>query len=465
MGALAVLLRAPTIVSRMFDPDEAAIGVQAMVLRSGGTLYVDIFDRKPPLPPLLYSWSFALTDSNDLRPLRVLVTLALVVASVLVALDARRRWGSTHGWWAGVLFATASMALYPVDAGAANYAHFALLPATAALLWSRRAGWPYAAAAGAALGVAVLCRQSWILATPAAAVSAYLAGRWRQVLVLVPCAVLVVLTTGFYAPLGAFWEWNFANSPGFVFAPTELGASLRRGVSATLGFAALHLVLVGCAAAALRRWRRRDQIDLWMWTLTGAAAVTAGLRFFGHYWLQVVPPLVLLATPYAARLGGRLRAGAIGVLALTAAITFSMLFVPGSFRDRPAAGRVATYVAANSTPADRVLVWGSFPEVLLRADRLPAGRLVHSDFVTGKSGGRDDPQQTLADAAPGARELFLADLRARPPLLVLDTSGVPDLHYVNYPMSVIPGLDEFVREGYRVVDVVEGITVWRRSGR
>ena len=37
---------------RLFDPDEAAIGVQGMVVRSGGTLYRDIFDRKPPLPPL-----------------------------------------------------------------------------------------------------------------------------------------------------------------------------------------------------------------------------------------------------------------------------------------------------------------------------------------------------------------------------------------------------------------------------
>ena len=62
--------------TRLFDPDEAAIGVQAMVVRAGGTLYTDIFDRKPPLPPLLYAASFSLTDSTDIRLMRVLVTRA-----------------------------------------------------------------------------------------------------------------------------------------------------------------------------------------------------------------------------------------------------------------------------------------------------------------------------------------------------------------------------------------------------
>ena len=45
-----------------------------MVVRAGGTLYTDIYDRKPPLPPLLYAASFAVTDSTDIRLIRVLVT-------------------------------------------------------------------------------------------------------------------------------------------------------------------------------------------------------------------------------------------------------------------------------------------------------------------------------------------------------------------------------------------------------
>ena len=70
--ALAVVLRLPTLTTRLFDADEAAIGVQGMVLRDGGTIYRDIFDRKPPLPPLAYAGSFALTGDTDVRLMRVL---------------------------------------------------------------------------------------------------------------------------------------------------------------------------------------------------------------------------------------------------------------------------------------------------------------------------------------------------------------------------------------------------------
>ncbi len=90
---LAFALRAPTFVTRLFDPDEAAIGVQALVVRAGGTLYTDIYDRKPPLPPVLYAASFSLTNSTDVRLMRVVVTIVLAVSGVLVALECMRRWG------------------------------------------------------------------------------------------------------------------------------------------------------------------------------------------------------------------------------------------------------------------------------------------------------------------------------------------------------------------------------------
>src|SRR4051794_13315791 len=94
VAALAIVLRAPTFVRRLYDPDEAAIGVQAMVVRAGGTLYRDIYDRKPPLPPLAYAASFSLTDSTDVRPMRLLVTVLLAACGVLVALECRRRHGA-----------------------------------------------------------------------------------------------------------------------------------------------------------------------------------------------------------------------------------------------------------------------------------------------------------------------------------------------------------------------------------
>ena len=49
--------------------------------------------------------------------------------------------------------------------------------------------------------------------------------------------------------------------------------------------------------AAPRAWRERktlgrDDVDLWLWLLSATISVALGLRFFGHYYIQVLPPLV-----------------------------------------------------------------------------------------------------------------------------------------------------------------------------
>ena len=77
-----------------------------------------------------------------------------------------------------------------------------------------------------------------------------------------------------------------------------------------------------------------------------------------------------------------------------------LLFVPGSFHDRPDPTALADYVRTHTTSSDRVFVWGSYPEVLVAAERRPAGGLVHTDFVVGRSGGRNDPAVTLAERDP-----------------------------------------------------------------
>jgi hypothetical protein len=198
--------------------------------------------------------------------------------------------------------------------------------------------------------------------------------------------------------------------------------------------------------------------------LVGLGAVAAGLRFFGHYWLQVVPAVAVLAGPVAGGLTGRWRRLAVGGLLVPGAVAFTLLFVPGSFHHRPDPTRLAAEVDALTTPSQRVFVWGSYPEVLTRAARLPAGDLVHMDFVTGRSGGREDAAITLADATPGALQIVLRSLRDHPPELVLDTSTAAHLGYGAYPLSVIPEIARYVAAGYAQVGVVDGVTVYRRNG-
>ena len=279
-----------------------------------------------------------------------------------------------------------------------------------------------ALAAGVAIGMAILCRQSWLLGLVPACVSIGLPAAGAMFPHSWPPPLQRSPQPGFYAPLGRFWEWNVTDSPGFVFAGTSVWSALGSGLASIAGFAHFHpsrSVAVGVALGG-REPRQSDagqlpgDIDLWLWAASGLAAWAAGLRFFGHYWLQVVPAFVLIAVPVVAGgpCHGRALAAIVGV-AVPAVAAWVLLFVPGSFHDRPDPDRSGQLRRGHTpTAADRVFVWGSYPEVLVAADRLPAGGLVHTDFVVGRSGGRNDPAKTLSSAVP-ARARHHAELADR----------------------------------------------------
>src|SRR5207249_950309 len=77
--------------------------------------------------------------------------------------------------------------------------------------------------------------------------------------------------------------------------------------SMTAAFAVVNAPIVW---ALPRAWRERrtagsGDTDLWLWLLSAVVSVAVGLRFFGHYYLQLLPPLVLITTGVLARSSGR----------------------------------------------------------------------------------------------------------------------------------------------------------------
>ena len=84
-------------------------------------------------------------------------------------------------------------------------------------------------------------------------------------------------------------------------SPATPATSARRrcsgwpaGPSLTLAVYAIgHVVLVWLAG---RAWvDRRQHLDLWLWLVSALIGVAIGQHFFGHYYLQVLPPLAALA--------------------------------------------------------------------------------------------------------------------------------------------------------------------------
>ncbi|MEV5612603.1 glycosyltransferase family 39 protein [Streptomyces sp. NPDC052225] len=452
LAALACVTRIPSFRPRLWNPDEGYLAVQARMLAHGGALYETVVDRKPPLVPWLYEAAFALFGSDSLTPLRVCAIGAQLTTAVLLASLARRRWGDTAGGTAGTLYLLISVGLNPEDAQAATFEVF-MLPWTAAAMWCadrRRWGLCGLAIGGAFLakqtGGAVLVPALWMLwrsGAPSTALTRLSVGALAPVL----AAALATTPTGFVF-------WTVTGSGAYAsFTGSELHV-LARGLTNT---AILAIACAGIVPPVVRvlRIARTGSTDLWLWLAASCAAVLAGFHFFGHYFLQLTPPLALLATASLQILPRERLADAL--LASTCACA---LFVTwGLLAPRPElthAQRVATAIRTHTTPHDPVLVWGMHPETYWLADRTPASRYLTAGLLTNYSGGRDGPQVGEKWGVEGAWGVFRAELSATAPELIVDDArGAPYRPERIRSMSRILG-------AYQEVECVDGAILYRR---
>ncbi|WP_369173114.1 ArnT family glycosyltransferase [Streptomyces sp. R28] len=494
---LACVTRAPSFTRPLWNPDEGYLAVQARLLAQGGELYDTVVDRKPPLVPWLYQAAFAVAGSGSLTSVRVLAVAAQLLTAVLLASLARRRWGDTAGGTAGVLYLLVSVGLNPEDAQAATFEVF-MLPCTAAAMWCadrRRWGAAGLAVAGAFLakqtGGAVLvpvmwlcvsargcpleqvgCRKRILAARPSR-------GRWGSVQLRARDAGLIQqapsreVRAGRLARLGAgvvvpvlgvaavtdpagFLFWTVTGSGAYAsFTGSEIHV-LARGLT---NAAILTLACAGLIPPVLRvlRLARTGAADLWMWAAASAGAVMLGFHFFGHYYLQLLPPLTLLATAALQILPRERMTHAV----LTSACCCALFLTWGLLAPRPEldhATRLADEVAIRTEPQDRVLVWGIHPETYWLADRRPASRYLTAGLLTNYSGGRDGPQVGERYAVDGAWAVFDEEMTERAPTLVVDDSrGKP------YGPQRVPGLRRLLSARYEEAGVVDGAVLYVRN--
>src|SRR6266516_2513870 len=113
--ALTFALRLPAFFTPVFNSDETFLATQAHVLNDGGQLYEEAIDRKPPIVPYVYAATFAFFETTALWSVRLVAMFAVALTALLLAIEARRRYGARAGWIAGVLFVLATVAFAPND--------------------------------------------------------------------------------------------------------------------------------------------------------------------------------------------------------------------------------------------------------------------------------------------------------------------------------------------------------------
>jgi hypothetical protein len=461
LALLTLATRLPSLTRPLWNPDEGFLATQARQLASGGRLYETVVDRKPPLVPWLYQGAFALFGDGSLWPLRVAAMAAVLVGAVLAASLARRRWGARAGWIAGVLYVLVSVGLDPEDAQAATFEVF-MLPWTLAAMWcADRGRW---ACAGLCVAGAALTKQTGGAVLVPVLVTLWLsrAGWWALARTLAGAALPGAAAALAFGP-GRFTYWMATGSGSYLSAggAGAWGHALVRAMAngGLLALACAPFLAVPLRQTATDRARRPtgQRADLRVWLAASALATAVGLQFYGHYFLQLLPPLTLLGAAAVSVLDRR---PATAVLALTALLTAGFLgyaaLAPRAELDH--ARRLSAQVRDRTSPTDRVLLWGMHPEDYWLARRAPASRYLTAGFLTNYSGGRGTAAQVGERyAMPGAWAHLRAELRRHPPALVVDDSrGKP------YAIARTPTLRRFLAAHYERAGTVGGAVLYAR---
>ncbi|GAB2705114.1 ArnT family glycosyltransferase [Kitasatospora kifunensis] len=471
LAVVATLTHIPSFMRPVWSPDEGYLATQARMLASGGVFYDTVVDRKPPLLPWLYEACFSVFGSLSLWPLRTLAIVAHVVTAVLLVSIARGRWGNRAGAAAGVLYLLLSIGLSPEDTQAATFEVFMLPAMVAAFRYAERRRW---LAAGIAVAVSSLTKQTggavllpvlWMLFQ-----DARLRGvRWRSALLKVsfgfalPIAVVAVILT---KPKG-FLFWVVTGSGDYA----SLGGNWLQMIGRALGNSAILLAagLGFLFPLGHRLWTRlrtgrslptRGEAhgapsDLWVWTVSSVIAVAVGFHFYGHYYLQLMPPLVLLGV--GAVSVSAVRWKPVLIYSTAAASAFWVLAMAWPGQQMSQTTQVATAVAERSTAKDTVLVWGMHPELYWLSDRKPATRYLTAGFLTNFSGGKGTQDVGEQYSMPDAWQTFDQELATNGlPEIVVDDSG-----RAPYQPLLVPKIENLLDDHYEVVGAYGDTVVYR----
>jgi 4-amino-4-deoxy-L-arabinose transferase-like glycosyltransferase len=463
--ALTAVLRLPAFFVDVFNSDETFLATQARVIRDGGDLYREAADRKPPLVPYVYAAAQVVTGTDDLWSPRMAAMLASAATAVLLALEARRRYGRRAMWIAALLTTVALVSFAPQDGQAANFEIF-MLPLTVAGVMLARRG--RATSSGVAIGFATLAKQTGA-ATLLPVFFTLVRRRDRGGLAAASVGFAVPLL-GAAALLGPrqLVYWTVLGNGSYVGLKTASALVAMMFVLMTLGWAACNVPILWTLP---RSWRARrttardgeTDADLWLWLLSGAVSVAVGLRFFGHYYLQLVPPLVLLTS--GALQHATLRAvRSTLALALVCGVMFSAAgYFLTPFGDEPDYRGVARFLAARSGPADRVLVWGNVPEIYWASGVRPATRFIATQSLLAENHAGRTEAPAAGELDPQAWTWFFRDLRRHPPKFIVDTSDTTIRGAERSPISHYPRVERYVQRHYRFDRTFSGLDVYVRT--
>jgi 4-amino-4-deoxy-L-arabinose transferase-like glycosyltransferase len=526
---LNLLLRVFYLRYDFVNGDEGVRALTATQMLDGARLYTDVVTDKPPGATFFYAVVFALFG-RSMKAVHLAATIWNFATAIIIYRAAALVLSKRAGWWAALLFIYFSTNYLTQDMMAANTELLMALPYTAAFYFYLRAARTDDAgealprghatwlliAAGLMTGLATMFKQVGVLnllffglyelaqVFRARRFSTQL-GAWIKASVARLSARLSLIALGFALVIAAFIVWLALTGAlrsfwrdgieiNMFYVDSEqpnlwLRFLVRRGLGYVLLNASLWALAGWAVAGALKNGERKTEQDSQsasqnisrpsvrfnlataLWGGMSLIGVWMSGRFFGHYFITVLPALALLAASRVEWLAQALRDPSRRRRAQIILTALAMFFIVGLLRahHRTAILAYETITGARThwseewgmterqheadaiiealrdklTFGEPLYIWGYAHDIYWRTGCRPASRYLTPYYIDGRF------PDTETEAAPPnapfwqkARADLISDLRRTRPRLILDVYGsMDDLPY--------PEIVDFLKANYR----------------
>jgi hypothetical protein len=412
-----------------FERDEGEYLLAATINGHGGLAYRDVFIQKPPGIILVYRALLALTDGSS-QSIHIALLFVYTLTAIGIGAIAWKLAERTSVAALSIVLYAMSISTPLYQASAANTEAFmvaGIVLSTYSLLKARetqRLRWVILL--GLALGAAGMMKQTaaphvlWLI--PALAFAAPTRKHrllWPFVALIASASVVLLVCAPYF--IGGAGKQML---DGVIYHNLEYSrAQLEKAFYDKIGEGGLdvdpfHIALWVCAFAGFvtlavqRRWWAFAMLG--GWSLTAWIGVSAGALMRGHYLIQLIPPVVILAAFSFAVAPRPTRKGAAAVVILLWIVAFGFQWFSSSvslsdqryhthfFEDAVLVGR---YIRNQS---DRSLyVFGSEAEIYYYAGTKPITRYVISNPLFGGFQSSPARQREVWEAIRGARPKWI----------------------------------------------------------
>ncbi len=496
MFCIILVLRIPAMYHTIIDIDEAAFAEFANKWLSGAIPYVGVYDNKPIVTYLFYYIIFYFFGMNNLFAVHVATLFLVFISATIIYWFIKKIAGITEATVTSVFFIFL-MHTYEPKYIATNTETLFTLPVLLAFVGYYLVVWEkknilYAILSGISVGISFLINYKAGVILAAFGICGlyllYKAGDKKEEL-LKQIKILGSVSAGFLIPIlfallyfyhkGALNEFiNLGFLYNFKYIQSGMASvpylkAIARFFLFVICSIPLWIIIIKQFFVVLQTTNADKNLIvlLVVWLLGSIFAVMLGWRAYGHYFIQLVLPLSLLAGLCINSVTSRyVKRSYVYLTVLAVIFTLSRINIPLTYHylgdsnalSDVAYKKVAAKVREITSPDDTIFVWGSGAVVYIYADRRCSSKIIITDYVSGRQFGvsNEDMGVNVNMYIQYLREEFMNEFINKPPAVFIDTSPSGYYGYDKFPLHKFQAFNTLIQNNYTFYGSIDKMDVY-----